>query len=383
MGNNQIYNSLMRTSIGNDLFHELMSLSWNNPIVKQIDINGVSVSTHAGLKRTRNEDRFGVCIINTKSSSKYFLSVICDGVGSSQDGDVAATIAIASLAEEIINSDPSKNLKLLTNDIIVKTDQKVALALKGSGLTTLSLVIGKFGTNEILAANIGDSRVYKWDSSTSFLEQITVDDTFENELKGTGLENSEVLDARGLRGTLSQAVGEINRNQNSLKVNIYDLTNNSSKGAILVTDGAWKSDELGFELISKNATSSLDAARRIAAFSTWSGGIDNVSIIAIEDFNFITTISDKDIKHPNIPSRVTIWSHDAKFTHTYRFESTSEAQVRQDIKNKNKSSKPTRKASSKSKLKSVIDTPQLELVTTSSSIISSELQISSNNDTNK
>ncbi len=83
---------------------------------------------------------------------------------------------------------------------------------------------------------------------------------------------------------------------------------------MLTTDGAWKVDERGFNIIAENASSSYDAVRRLTAFATWTGGVDNVSIIAIEDLSLFAK-SSEDLQRKNSASAcVTLWFHESKFT---------------------------------------------------------------------
>lgn len=98
-----------------------------------------------------------------------------------------------------------------------------------------------------------------------------------------------------MKGTLSQALGESNRNSNDLNFVFYDKSY-FNEGFILVSDGAWKDSETSFEKVIKNAANSLDVVRRTLALATWCGGTDNSSIIAFSS-NPVFTTENKNFRH--------------------------------------------------------------------------------------
>ncbi len=121
-------------------------------------------------------------------------------------------------------------------------------------------------------------------AGTGKFQQVSVDDTLENELRGFAMIDQSVLHAKGLRGGLSQAVGEEGRfgSLEDLLVRTYG-NDRLGAGAILASDGAWKGDETGFASIARHAPAAYEAMRRLLAFATWTETQDNISIIAIED----------------------------------------------------------------------------------------------------
>lgn len=306
------FRGTMNTPLGRELLMEMQSAPWNNSHSKYIEELSVAFGTSTGTKRSQNEDRLVVANITSQGGEVFKVAMICDGVGGSELGEVAATLAITVFCEELYRVKVRTSITSLLIELVRKTDDAVRRALFGKGTTTASIVLTS-GPDQIVATNIGDSRIYSWDPKSSKLEQLSVDDTLENEFERLPNRDPTFLHARGLHGSLSQAIGEVGRTSADLR--ILPIVKNSFQGAgvILATDGAWKSDERGFISLLQNASSSIEATRRTLAFSSWTGGIDNVSIIAIENLRQFATERRLD-SYVNIGlGRLAAWICDQKF----------------------------------------------------------------------
>jgi serine/threonine protein phosphatase PrpC len=283
-------------------------------------------------------------------------------------GDMAATIAIATLIEEVSCLSRALPLFRIAEDIVRAADFRVRSILNGRGLTTLSIILSSADRNETIAANVGDSRIYSWPRNGQNIHQVTIDDTLDNELRNILPGNDSMLDARGLRGALSPAIGETNRSSNDLNVGLYGKEHFLDSGVLLATDGAWKVDELGFKALASNATTANDVVRRIVAVANWVGGVDNVSVIAIEDLNKFA-LSSVDIDRKNSESSwVTAWAHDTKFTIKEPVKISSLQKISVEYKSPSKkSSNETKKSKRKpldspQSLSEATSQPQLELI---------------------
>lgn len=382
----------MSSFIGKEILEEFGAVDWNSTLQKSINNNAISIATSIGLKRSRNEDRCAVAQISSLNGNQYSLAIVCDGVGGSELGDQAANIAIATVIEEILLSKKIIPLSNLADEVIRKADLKVKSTLNGSGMTTLSMILSSLTERDIVAANVGDSRVYSWSGEMQKVSQVTVDDTFENVLRNRNIEDDSFLDARGLRGTLFQAIGEVNRANVDLSVRLYGKDYFDNSGVLLVTDGAWKVDEYGFSALAKNCISTHDVVRRILTFSNWIGGVDNVSAIAIESIeSFISGNFNSTINFAELGS-VTLWSADAKLTvrDSHSTFEQSKSATRENIAARDKKANHAKRAKrreipkstksqSKNKQQSLDPQPQLELVSVTNQDISSD-QKKSNDD---
>ncbi|WP_167146021.1 PP2C family protein-serine/threonine phosphatase [Pseudomonas sp. OTU750018] len=268
------------SQIGQDLYSEIERASWGAmPPVAIADLS-VAIGTSIGLVRTRNEDRLAVAQVSAADGETYFVVLVCDGVGGTEMGDVAASIAVTFFIEELAHNRSKLALSTLLPLLVRRVDDRVRGGLRGKGATTLSVFIAT-GSGEIAATNVGDSRIYAWSPLKDRLVQISRDDTMENELSELAIKNPAALRFRGLGGSLSQAIGEDGRTANDLRITLLD-PEYLNDGVVLATDGTWKGAEDGFNALLKKAPSSTAAVNRIMSLSNWTGGVDNASIVVVE-----------------------------------------------------------------------------------------------------
>lgn len=267
--------------MGKVLLEELWREPRAYPSINSVDKYKAVIGTHIGNKRSENQDRAAIFQVHALNNVSYFSAIVCDGVGGTEKGGEAAALAVASFIEELAHVEEAGALDTLLEKVLRKVDNCVRDNLEGKGATTASLMVIS-SQAEFAVINIGDSRIYSWSKDEKSFSQVSVDDTLENEIKNFPKMKLSALEARGLRGGLSQAVGERGRDARDLKINFIDM-NLFSEGVAIVSDGAWSGSLEGFESIGVNSDSSLDLVRRTLAFANWSGGKDNVSIIAIDN----------------------------------------------------------------------------------------------------
>jgi serine/threonine protein phosphatase PrpC len=259
------------------ILDELVESQASQVVIEEL---GLTMATHLGLKRDRNEDRIAVARIVAPNAETYTVALVCDGVGGSESGDQAATLAIASIIADLAQQQGYPPIKDQIIALIRRADDLVRQNLQGRGATTLVMLLGT-ASGHFVCANVGDSRAYSWDPGSSKLDQVTIDDTIENELKNLPGNGAALIKARGLQGRLSQAIGESGRAAEELRVQTY-TKEHFRFGAVLGTDGLWRAAR-DFETAVANATTPTDAVRRATALANWVGGVDNASLIAIDD----------------------------------------------------------------------------------------------------
>lgn len=265
------------------VYGELAGQNWSHPAQASIEELGLVMGTHPGLKRERNEDRVAAARVSALNGEHYSVALLCDGVGGSQSGDRAAACAIACVIAQLAVQRSRPGLKDLATTLVKEADNHVRVVLEGRGATTLVLLLAT-SAGLLVCASVGDSRAYRWDpSASSVVEQVTVDDTIENELKNLPGDHGALLKERGLRGRLSQAVGEEGRTADELRVQVY-TREQFANGVVIGSDGLWRSAQ-DFEAVASNASSPADLVRRVLNLANWVGGGDNSSVLAIDDLN--------------------------------------------------------------------------------------------------
>lgn len=333
------------------VFEELVGKDWSITAPVSIDELGIAVGTHLGFKRSRNEDRFAIARVHAHNGEIYTLALVCDGVGGSQSGDMAATIAVSSILHELGSLRTRPTLKSLAISLVKGADDSVRATLKGKGTTTLVMVLGT-GSGQGLCASVGDSRVYGWDRSASKLSQITTDDTVENELKLIPGDHKALLQARGLQHRLSQALGESDRSSDELRVQILDK-DRFPDAVVLGSDGLWRASK-DFEAVAANATTAIEVVRRTINLANWVGGVDNSTLVAIQDLNLFFG-SPLDFNPTTSRASLTMWLGSTKV----KIQEFINPNVRMRASSSPREEKPKRKARTKEQKKALTE-PQLK-----------------------
>lgn len=325
-----------------------------------IDELGLAMATHLGYKRDRNEDRIAVARIAAPNTETYTVALVCDGVGGSESGEQAAALAIATIIVNLAQQQGRPSLKELAVTLVKQADELVRRELQGRGATTLVMLLAT-ASGYLVCTNVGDSRAYSWEPSSSKLDQVTIDDTIENELKDIPGNHAALIKARGLQGRLSQAIGEPGRSADELRIQTY-TKERFRLGAVLGSDGLWRAAK-DFEASVANAATPTDAARRAIALANWVGGVDNASLIVVGDVERLC--GDQQI-HTSAGPRQTgidLWTPSTKvkiLTSTWISESkSSDTRDKPEKQKRNPKKKEPRKTVSESQLKlETVDTKE-------------------------
>ncbi|MBS0014635.1 MAG: serine/threonine-protein phosphatase [Desulfobacterales bacterium] len=158
--------------------------------------------SHAGYKRTTNEDRF---LIHCLPGSQAVVLSVADGMGGEAGGEIAAQIVIdaieqSQIARHATEQDMTRILEQAGKQIMQKAEEKPGLMDMGT-TATVALVHDKTA----YWSHVGDSRLYRF--RTGFLEQISTDHTFVEDLVAEGALSREEADRHPLRNMLDQCVG--------------------------------------------------------------------------------------------------------------------------------------------------------------------------------
>lgn len=181
---------------------------------------GIHSFTDIG-KRDENQDR-----IFAADRSDMCLCAVCDGVGSLSDGGYASRFTCDELSSWF-DSLPSKDISALKSLLLSEiSDINIKLIAyaeekKITTGTTLSLVL--FRGRDYIAANIGDSRIYRL--SGLKLEKLTEDDSvFMSQSDGVS------------RNVLTQCMGL----HSYIKPSVYESTAARGEKLLLCSDGFWR-----------------------------------------------------------------------------------------------------------------------------------------------
>lgn len=238
--------------------------------------------TDVGQKRTNNEDSIFAKIYNKDVA----LFIVADGLGGYESGEVASSILVDKISKYI-----EDNLKLVVNysEQKIKNVIHVALILanneiyrlektddkyKGMGTTVVLLLKVK---SKLFYVSIGDSRMYYITKNKSNITQVTVDDTYVNELIRTNLINEEEASTHPQKHILTKAVGILKGIE--FDVNILDK---KSGYVILCSDGITNMIVKEELLNSVKEFKFENLADELINLANKNGGVDNISAIVVE-----------------------------------------------------------------------------------------------------
>ncbi|WP_090397500.1 Stp1/IreP family PP2C-type Ser/Thr phosphatase [Natribacillus halophilus] len=236
--------------------------------------------TDVGKMRAHNEDAGGIF-----DDEDMTLALVADGMGGHKAGDVASQMVMEALREAWKQRPPQRGeidawLKAEIKKANYAVFQKSLAddAFKGMGTTLVASVIYD---NAMIIAHVGDSRAYRFHSSTS--EQLTSDHSLVNEMVKTGQLPSEEAENHPRKNVLTRALGTVEE----IDVDISEFDFPDTATLLLCSDGL--SDRLGQKdieetLRSKNTVA--EAADALIQAALDRGGEDNISLIlAHRDMN--------------------------------------------------------------------------------------------------
>ena len=176
-------------------------------------ILSVAGRTDTGKVRSHNEDFLG-------ENLDIGLVALADGMGGYKSGEVASELAISTILSELKEQIPKltpgeldpqtgySNESLAVREAVIRANERIYQKgmddpeCRGMGTT---LVMAILYNNQVTIAHVGDSRMYRFRSSK--LEQVTVDNTFLQELVDRGYYSQEEADASLNRNLVTRALG--------------------------------------------------------------------------------------------------------------------------------------------------------------------------------
>ena len=228
------------------------------------------VATDAGRVREKNED----CVF---ARPPVFL--VADGMGGHADGEIASSLAVEEFA------------KLAARDALTRDDVAAAIdranrkivsyaadhAKLGMGTTVSGVALScPGGVAHWLVFNVGDSRVYRYDSEG--IEQMTHDHSEVQELVDTGQILADEARHHRLRSVVTRALGS----DPAPDIDMWLLPMVQGERLMICSDG------LVAELSDRRITESLGgeppavAAETLVRNAVDAGGRDNVSVIVVD-----------------------------------------------------------------------------------------------------
>jgi protein phosphatase len=240
-----------------------------------------ATATDSGVVRSHNEDSVIV-------SPAFGLTVLADGMGGYNAGEVAASIATASLRREIeaaltenpelLRAEPAELRYQWLHGRINQVNFDIYEAARtyehcaGMGTT---LVMALFHGKHVLVGHVGDSRLYRLRQQQ--LEQMTRDHSLLQAEIDAGLITPEQARYALHKNLVTRAVGVMP----SVYADVQELDTEPGDYYLLCSDGLtdMAGDDAIADILQKPHYSLAAKAAQLIALANRCGGRDNISVI--------------------------------------------------------------------------------------------------------
>jgi len=206
------------------------------------------------------------------------LFVVADGMGGHQGGEVAANLAVRSLAgAQHDTSEALREAVRHANQVVHDTSiARPELHGMGTTLTAIAVVTDERGPHFGLV-NVGDSRIYR--QRDGLLHQLTYDHSYVAELMRRGDINEHEAANHPYRNMLTRAIGV----HAEVEIDDWEVEPEAGDRYILCSDGLTNevTDEEISAVLRQNPEVS-EAARRLVQLANLNGGRDNSTVLIVD-----------------------------------------------------------------------------------------------------
>lgn len=234
--------------------------------------------TDIGLRRQLNQDR--VFASDERVGILPNLYIVADGMGGHNAGELASAITVRVMEEELsAMSDvlPEVALASAIRCANAATWQQAQIreGCKGMGTTVVACTcVG----DEMVAANVGDSRLY---ICSDVIKQITVDHSLVEEMiQMGGLDRNNARNHPD-KNIITRAIGA----RSSVDTDLFKVQIKRGDIILLCSDGLTNmvEDETILAVVSGEGTLK-SKADRLVEMANENGGRDNISVILVDPF---------------------------------------------------------------------------------------------------
>jgi len=244
-------------------------------LVLSDDFAGV---TDRGVKHQRNEDRFAM-----RQVGNAYVLVVCDGVSSSTQPQLASSSVTTHVAEALeaslrrhSASSPERTVRTAIQAAQARLETESAAADDPPSTTVVAALVK--GRNVTLGW-AGDSRAYWIDASGETL-QLTADHSWMNEVVASGEMNLQEAarspKAHGITHWLGADAGE------NAQPEVSHFTIPGAGHLLLCSDGLWNYAQEPQQISALlEPAEVIDIARRMIEYANQQGGHDNITAVLL------------------------------------------------------------------------------------------------------
>lgn len=238
-----------------------------------------SQRTDVGRVRSHNEDFMG-CLVPTSAEERLehgWLFIVADGVGGAEAGEIASQYGTERVIFHFQTGNGEGDEERLWRAIRAANDDVRALAAeRGGGYMATTLVAAHFRDNDMLIANVGDSRCYHWRDGE--LRQVTRDQSLVAKLLEEGAITEEEALTHPRRNVILSSLGSSREPQ----IDFYTERFESDDKVLLCSDGLirYVSDAEIAALLDELAID--EATQTLVDLANERGGSDNITVTLLE-----------------------------------------------------------------------------------------------------
>jgi PPM family protein phosphatase len=230
-------------------------------------------ATDTGRVRTANED-------SVLAVAEVFA--VADGMGGHAAGEVASSLAVDALGAALAGKTVTEQVVIeaiqAANEAVFRRSLSEASARgMGTTLTLIAPTVGDDGRDQLVVANVGDSRGYVF--ADGELRQLTRDHSYVEEMLAAGQISSEEARSHPHRHVVTRALGV----EPSVAVDTWLVTPEPGDRYLLCSDGLVNDvvdERIAFLLASTPEPQA--AADALVAAANEAGGRDNITVVVID-----------------------------------------------------------------------------------------------------
>lgn len=227
--------------------------------------------TDIGQTRNHNEDTFGIGE-DAPADQLGRLFIVCDGMGGHAAGEVASALAVETILARYY-ADATTDRVAALRAAFEHANQQIFTQGRGSmGTTGVAALLYR---DELIAANVGDSRIYLVRDGS--IRRVSRDHSLIEEQVAAGLVTSEQARTLNYRNVITRALGyqpEVQADLFRLPLQVDDLIVLSSDGLHGLVE-----DQLLLDTVAHLEPD--PAAVRLIDLANERGGTDNITAVII------------------------------------------------------------------------------------------------------
>jgi len=248
----------------------------------------VSCAQSVGMQRDHNEDAvftLSTTLTSDAGNVPFGLYIVADGMGGHQNGEIASSIAIRTLANTVVRklfttllslkpAQPDQSILEIMQEGVQEAHRAINRQVPGGGTTLTAVLILGY---QMTVAHVGDSRAYAIDSDGN-LDILTRDHTLVKRLVELGKITVDEAAVHPQRNVLYRALGQ----GELFDPDINTMQLPESGYIFLCSDGLWGvvPDEEIYDTI-LNATSLDEACKQLIDAANAAGGPDNITAVLV------------------------------------------------------------------------------------------------------